>query len=142
MPVETFDFISILSNIQTNTNDRISEIPKGNYEIILEVTNEFGCVYSDAMNLEVMECVEVKEQELTSLQVYPVPANNELHIQNLPSDAERIVVMDMMGHVVMSESINQNEQMSLEVSNIASGKYVISVQCADRMMNQFFSIAR
>ena len=36
MPVETFDFISILSNIQTNTNDRISEIPKGNYEIILE----------------------------------------------------------------------------------------------------------
>lgn len=36
MPVETFDFISILANIQTNTNDRISEIPKGNYEIILE----------------------------------------------------------------------------------------------------------
>jgi hypothetical protein len=36
MPVETFDFISILSNIQTNSNGSISEIPKGNYEIILE----------------------------------------------------------------------------------------------------------
>lgn len=36
MPVETFDFISILSNIQTNSNDKISEIPSGNYEIILE----------------------------------------------------------------------------------------------------------
>jgi len=36
MPVETFDFISILSNIQTNTNDKISEIPSGSYEIILE----------------------------------------------------------------------------------------------------------
>ncbi len=36
MPVETFDFISILSNIQTNTNDKISEIPSGAYEIILE----------------------------------------------------------------------------------------------------------
>lgn len=36
MPVETFDFISILSNLQTNANDIVSEIPKGNYEIILE----------------------------------------------------------------------------------------------------------
>lgn len=36
MPVETFDFISILSNIQTNSNDKISEIPSGTYEIILE----------------------------------------------------------------------------------------------------------
>ncbi|MEZ4786663.1 MAG: hypothetical protein R2790_01975 [Flavobacterium haoranii] len=36
MPVETFDFISILSNIQTNSNDRISEIPSGKYEVILE----------------------------------------------------------------------------------------------------------
>lgn len=36
MPVETFDFISILSNLQTNGNDKVSEIPKGNYEIILE----------------------------------------------------------------------------------------------------------
>lgn len=36
MPVETFDFISILSNIQMNSNDRISEIPSGKYEVILE----------------------------------------------------------------------------------------------------------
>lgn len=36
MPVETFDFISMLSNLQTNPNDKISEIPKGNYEITLE----------------------------------------------------------------------------------------------------------
>lgn len=36
IPVETFDFISILSNIQTNSDDTISEIPNGNYEIILE----------------------------------------------------------------------------------------------------------
>ncbi len=36
MPVETFDFISILSNIKTNGNDSISEIPKGNYEILID----------------------------------------------------------------------------------------------------------
>ena len=36
MPVETFDFISILSNLQTNGNDKVSELPKGNYEVILE----------------------------------------------------------------------------------------------------------
>lgn len=36
MPVETFDFISILSNMQTNANENISEIPKGSYEIIIE----------------------------------------------------------------------------------------------------------
>lgn len=36
MPVETFDFVSILSNIQTNSNEKVSEIPSGTYEIILE----------------------------------------------------------------------------------------------------------
>lgn len=36
MPVETFDFISILSNLQTNSNENISEIPQGNYEITIE----------------------------------------------------------------------------------------------------------
>jgi hypothetical protein len=36
MPVETFDFISMLSNLQTNPNDKVSEIPSGNYEITLE----------------------------------------------------------------------------------------------------------
>ncbi|NJN50229.1 MAG: hypothetical protein HC798_03440 [Polaribacter sp.] len=36
IPVETFDFISILSNLNTTTNDKISEIPSGSYEIIIE----------------------------------------------------------------------------------------------------------
>lgn len=36
MPIETFDLISVLSNIQTNMPETVSEIPKGNYEIILE----------------------------------------------------------------------------------------------------------
>jgi hypothetical protein len=36
MPVETFDFISILSNLEKNPANKISEIPKGNYEIILQ----------------------------------------------------------------------------------------------------------
>ena len=36
MPIETFDFISILSNLQTNAEDKISEIPAGSYEIIIE----------------------------------------------------------------------------------------------------------
>jgi hypothetical protein len=36
MPVETFDFVSILSNLQTNDNDKVSEIPAGKYEITIE----------------------------------------------------------------------------------------------------------
>ncbi|KIX21559.1 hypothetical protein SY27_07620 [Flavobacterium sp. 316] len=36
MPVETFDFISMLANLQTNSNEKVSEIQSGNYEIILE----------------------------------------------------------------------------------------------------------
>ncbi len=36
MPVETFDFISILSTLQTNDMNNISAMPPGNYEIIIE----------------------------------------------------------------------------------------------------------
>tara|TARA_R110002020_G_scaffold107849_5_gene250293 strand:+ start:1649 stop:2140 length:492 start_codon:yes stop_codon:yes gene_type:complete len=36
MPSETFDFISILSNLASNTPEQISQIPKGAYEITVE----------------------------------------------------------------------------------------------------------
>jgi hypothetical protein len=36
MPIETFDAISILSNLQTNAKDKVSEIAQGNYEITFE----------------------------------------------------------------------------------------------------------
>ena len=36
MPVETFDFVSLLSNLQTNTSATVSAIEPGNYEILLE----------------------------------------------------------------------------------------------------------
>jgi hypothetical protein len=36
MPVECFDFIPILSNIQNNKLGQISEIPKGTYQVTLE----------------------------------------------------------------------------------------------------------
>jgi hypothetical protein len=114
----------------------------GVYEISLEVTNEFGCVYSDAMSLEVMECVNVQEQESNALSIYPIPASNELQIQNLPDNSERVVITDMMGNVVMNEQVNYEERMFLDVSNLAVGHYVISIQCADKIMNQLFSIVR
>ncbi|WP_026712205.1 hypothetical protein [Flavobacterium filum] len=55
MPVETFDFISILSTLQTGSEDRISEIPKGNYEIILEAKplNVKGEITSAKMFLKI-----------------------------------------------------------------------------------------
>lgn len=36
MPVETFDFISIMANLQQNQLGKVSEIPKGTYEVVLE----------------------------------------------------------------------------------------------------------
>ena len=36
MPVETFDFVSLLSNMQTNTASTVSAIDPGTYEITLE----------------------------------------------------------------------------------------------------------
>lgn len=36
MPVETFDFISLLSNLQTNSSNNVSAIGAGTYEILLE----------------------------------------------------------------------------------------------------------
>lgn len=114
----------------------------GEFEISLEVTNEFGCVYSDAMNLNILECVDVNEQESNALTIYPIPASNELQIQNLPDNSERVVITDMMGNLVMNEQANYGELMFLDVSNLATGQYVISIQCADKILNQLFSIMR
>lgn len=36
MPVETFDFIPLLSNLKTNTASNISSIEAGTYEVLLE----------------------------------------------------------------------------------------------------------
>lgn len=36
MPSETFDFISILANLASNSPEQVSQIPKGDYEIKVE----------------------------------------------------------------------------------------------------------
>jgi hypothetical protein len=118
------------------------DFPIGTYEISLEVSNEFGCVYSDVLNLVVMECVNVDENEIGQMLIYPLPANNELHVVNLPKDAERLTITDLMGNLVVNENVNQKENLLLNVSDLASGNYFISIQCVHEIMNRQLIIER
>lgn len=81
---------------------------------------------------------EVFEMDAMTIDLYPVPAQDELTIRvnNLTQDAiASISIIDMMGKVVLSNQIQLNEgatQITQNVSNLGTGTYFVSVQTANK----------
>jgi hypothetical protein len=65
---------------------------------------------------------------ISDLSLWPQPANNVLHLENLPDNTSRLstlTVYDMSGRLAMKRTIGNQDE--LEVSNLPSGLYVLKL---------------
>lgn len=86
----------------------------------------FGCAYYDSV--EVMDASFISENFVSQVIVYPNPTNNELNI-SLGMDVEKAVIqiLDISGRIVFSEVFSSVNDMKLDVSELNSGVYMLSV---------------
>ncbi|NQX78865.1 T9SS type A sorting domain-containing protein, partial [Gilvibacter sp.] len=71
--------------------------------------------------------------EFTEAQVvlYPNPAGDQLQIQwNANEALESIQIFDITGKQVLTQTMNQNAGLTLDVSELATGLYVVKLQSA------------
>ena len=85
-------------------------------------------------NVRIVDGTGVEEFDGT-ISIYPNPANNVLNISSSES-VEQVVIYNVAGQVVMTE--NGNVQ-SMNISNLASGSYIVRIQTVDgNISNQRF----
>jgi len=101
------------------TSSSITVSVNGSYW--LEATNEFGCVSSDTIALSFEECY--------SPLVYPIPTLNELFIEwpKVLEEELTFSIIGMNGQVVYSSEKAGAMQHTLELGNLASGVYYLTI---------------
>lgn len=79
-----------------------------------------------------------------NISVYPNPVNNQLNISiDQPLDAQYLEVYDMKGERVLMQKLNGNEQLvTIDVSRLAEGDYLLRLAGDDAQKTTRFSISR
>lgn len=70
-----------------------------------------------------------KEPDNHALYLYPNPAVDDVYIQLESADIERVVILDMTGHVVYSRDVDGsvNGPISINIQGLPAGVYTINV---------------
>lgn len=79
----------------------------------------------DAVGVIHQQVVGIDEFELRNVSIYPNPATDVLYV-NLPSTNYSVEVINLMGEVVL-KSENKSNKTSLELSNLKSGVYFLTI---------------
>lgn len=95
----TGDSIAVIE-LSTDTID------VGNHIVILTATNENHCVYSDAIDIEVVECnVGIADIKTSDIHVFPNPSNGTFQIASTHNlIIEQVEIFDGVGQLVFTTS--------------------------------------
>jgi hypothetical protein len=74
--------------------------------------------------------ISIKENEQSSFNVYPNPTNGQGFISFTSGGSYDINVLDMVGNIVVSqaETVNANQRVELDLSNLSAGVYLVNVK--------------
>ncbi|MFN8712145.1 MAG: CUB domain-containing protein, partial [Bacteroidota bacterium] len=90
-------------------------------------TDSLGCANIATQTVEVDVCTDITEIQPQHIGIYPNPAQDFVIITiSNSSDIKTINVYDLSGRILISEAVNNRNQVQLSLSGISTGVYVIS----------------
>lgn len=84
-------------------------------------------LYVDEINLYEPNASGVKELAEREMDLYPNPAANFFHVKNYKSKYHSVLVRDLTGQVKLQTSLAKNETTRIDLSDMASGIYLVSL---------------
>ena len=103
-----------------------TELTMGTYTISFEATDSEGNSGGCSFELTVVEELGIGDLNFASgLQLYPNPATTEINIQSSTENIQTVQLFDLSGKQLMELTALDNNQLSLDVSQIAKGIYFI-----------------
>ncbi|NOQ73939.1 MAG: PKD domain-containing protein [Crocinitomix sp.] len=98
----------------------------GAYDVVLTVTNDWGCTKTFTITLNILG-VGVNEYEFAEVDLYPNPFNQQFTIQS-EQELAQITVGDASGRLVYAASQFNSSLIQVDASAWSTGVYFISIQ--------------
>lgn len=116
-------------------------------EFVVRVTDHNQCVTSDSIYVAIPSSTAGINEVInsTDVKIYPVPAKNVLNIaiNALVANTNKLEVYDMMGKMVMEQKLKENDtQISLNISSLSPGNYLLRIAGSSSQLTSRFSITR
>ncbi len=118
------------------TGQIIYDTPTTDTWYMVEVVDANGCVVKEDINVYVDSCITgVNEIRITEgLKVYPNPAKNRVIIKIDLVDKQGILelhIVNNLGQVVESHNATSQQELSIDVSHLPSGIYLLNIADQD-----------
>jgi hypothetical protein len=98
---------------------------------------------SDFSTEQPFTTLPLREGEITSditVNIYPNPARDILYVQSDATGINSITIIDLSGQVVLTS--NEITDNGTDISNLASGVYIIRIETESEIINQQFVISK
>jgi hypothetical protein len=92
--------------------------------------------------ITVTGAVAVGPQILTHVRVWPIPANETIHVAYEGNNVRRIQLVNLMGQVVIDQITDTPGEYTLDVSRLPAGTYCLQVQTDNGLMTKNVVVAR
>lgn len=150
----TFTDVSLTSNTITNwlwdfgdgntstmQNPTHTYAGNGAYTVCLTVTDACG-TDSTCQTVTIMG-VNVEENWINNVSVYPVPSSDQLTVANIALTEDfTIELINQLGQVVLSKSFNGTNQVTMDISNYPAGQYQLNIRSIDQVGSKSIVIIR
>ena len=98
----------------------------------------FGSDVTAGVSLELSTNLNIEEDELFSIDAYPNPANNVVTIPLKGYVGKgNLNIMDVTGKIISTTTINANNLMTVDVTNIPNGNYIFDLNLEDGRSTKF-----
>ena len=98
----------------------------------------FGSDVTAGISVELTTNLNVKDNELSKIDAFPNPANN---IVTIPLNGfignGTVNIMDLTGKIISSKTVNANNLISIDVSDLANGNYIFDLKLQDGRSSKF-----
>ncbi len=106
----------------------------GSFVITASITDPNGCVGTDTLSIQVDNCANLLNQNLSNVLIYPNPTNGEVIIKGI-SAGSRIQLLDCSGKLLYEVKV-QSTSMALDLSSFSTGIYMVNCTLASGSVRQ------
>jgi photosystem II stability/assembly factor-like uncharacterized protein len=100
-----------------------------NYTITLSANNG-GTTSTTSKTVEVTTCVGINENTFVGrdINVFPNPSSDKINIEIAGLDLYQYQVTDLLGKVVLKDTVANQDRITLDVSNLNKGIYLLVIE--------------
>jgi hypothetical protein len=125
-------------NSITASNPAHTYTSSGSYIVNLVVSTPCGIdTISKTITISLGSAIAVIDSK--QMNVYPNPTNDRLYMDAIPTiGSANVMIYNIQGELVMSEQMNSNTRMNIDVTVLSKGFYTLTMQGANVEYRTYF----